>query len=43
VKDDAVSQNLIFDNRKFEKKSFILSNKSALKGKATDGVNIGLK
>ena len=43
VKEDAVSQSLIFDNPKFEKKSFVLSNKSALKGKATDGGNIGLK
>ena len=43
VKKDAVSQNLIFDNPKFEKKSFVLSNKSTLKGKATDGGNIGLK
>ena len=43
VKNGAVSQNLYFDNPRFEKKSFLLSKKSPLIGKATDGGNIGLR
>jgi len=38
----AIAENLFYVNPKFEKNSFILSDKSPLKGKATDGGNIGL-
>lgn len=37
------SQNLLFENPRFEKKSYKLSKKSKLIGKASDGGNIGLK
>lgn len=40
---DAKSKNLIFDNPAFELKDYTLSEKSSLKGKASDGKNIGLK
>jgi len=43
VENGAVSQNLFFDNPRFEKNSFLLSKKSPLIGKAADGGNIGLK
>ena len=43
VENGAVSQNLYFDNPRFEKNSFLLSKKSPLIGKAADGGNIGLK
>ena len=39
----AQSANIIFDNPKFEKKSFVLSNKSPLISVGTDGKNIGLR
>ena len=39
----AKSKNLLFVNPDFEKKSYSLSNNSALKNKASDGGNIGLK
>jgi poly(beta-D-mannuronate) lyase len=39
----ATSTNIVYDNPKFEKKSFILSQKSSLLLKGTDGSNIGLK
>lgn len=40
---DAKSKNLIFENPIFEMKDYILSENSGLKGKATDGKDIGLK
>jgi len=39
----AVSVNIISENPKFEKKSFVLSKKSSLRSKAADGGNIGLR
>lgn len=39
----AKSENIIFENPKFERKSFILSNKSPLISKASDGSNIGIR
>lgn len=43
VESNAISENVIFENPRFEKKNFGLSDKSKLKGKASDGGNIGLK
>ncbi len=43
VEKGAQSINILFESPKFEKKSFVLSGKSKLIGKATDGGNIGLK
>ncbi len=43
VENKAISENVSFENPRFDKKSFVLSDKSKLKGKATDGGNIGLK
>jgi poly(beta-D-mannuronate) lyase len=43
VEKGAKSAGLLYVNPRFEKKSFELSAKSALKGKATDGGNIGLR
>lgn len=43
VENGAKSVNLVFASPGFDKKSFVLSKKSALVGKATDGGNIGLK
>lgn len=43
VQAGAISENVIYENPRFEKKSFILSDKSKLKGKATDGGNIGIR
>jgi len=40
---DAKSKNLVYDNPGFDTKSYSLSENSTLKGKATDGKNIGLK
>ena len=39
----AKSTQIMFENPRFEKKSFNLSGKSKLVGKATDGANIGIK
>lgn len=39
----AKSTQIMFENPRFEKKSFNLSGKSKLVGKATDGANIGLR
>lgn len=43
VEKGAKSSGLLYVNPRFEKKSFELSAKSALKGKATNGGNIGLR
>ncbi|MFT3753744.1 MAG: polysaccharide lyase 6 family protein [Paludibacter sp.] len=43
VDNGAKSMNLIFSNPAFEKKSFLLSKKSSLTGKANDGGNVGLR
>lgn len=43
VEKGAKSSGLMYVSPKFEKKSFVISGKSALKGKATDGGNIGLR
>ncbi len=43
LENGAVSNAILFDNPKFEKKSFVLSEKSKLVSKALDGCNIGLK
>lgn len=43
VEKGAVSNGLMYENPRFEKKSYIISKKSKLIGKATDGGNIGLK
>ena len=40
---DATSKNLVYENPAFNSKSYSLSDNSTLKGKATDGENIGLK
>ncbi len=43
VENGAKSANISFENPAFEKKSYKLSKKSKLTGKATDGGHIGLK
>ncbi len=43
VEKGAVSKGLMYENPRFEKKSFKLSNQSKLKSKADNGGNIGLR
>jgi poly(beta-D-mannuronate) lyase len=43
IEKGAISKGLMYENPRFEKKSYILSKKSRLKGKAEDGGDIGLK
>lgn len=43
VEKGAVSAGLFYENPRFEKKSYLLSGKSKLKGKGDKGQNIGLK
>lgn len=43
IEKGAISKGLMYENPRFEKKSYVLSKKSRLKGKAEDGGDIGLK
>lgn len=43
VEKGAFSEGLMYENPRFEKKSYKISNMSKLKGKAQNGSNIGLK